>query len=275
MNYWNQSDKNIYVAAHRGVSASYPENTMPAFKRAIECGCDQIEIDVRITKDNELVVIHDATVDRTTDGTGKVCDFTLAELKVLDAGCKHASGNFAGQGICIPTLIEFMDLIKDHPAMTLDVELKEYPSQPGKEQIALEVADRVLGILEEYHYAERTVINTFSTELHEYIQKKYGSRYKHHVYYPVEKHADGQTVDPYTYAYCACMFAPDKEKSLCNLATPEECEAMRARGVRTWAGAAVKNEETVDEVIRSGCELITCNNADEILDILRQKGYHK
>ena len=143
-----------------------------------------------------------------TDGTGKVCDFTLAELKALDAGCKHASGNFAGQGICIPTLIEFMDLIKDHPTMTLDVELKEYPSQPGKEQIALEVADRVLGILEEYHYAERTVINTFSTELHEYIQKKYGSRYKHHVYYPVEKHADEQTVDPYTYAYCACMFAP-------------------------------------------------------------------
>lgn len=274
MNYWTQSDKNIYVAAHRGVSASYPENTMPAFERAIECGCDQIEIDVRVSKDNELVVIHDPKVDRTTDGTGWVSDLTLAELKALDAGCKHKSGNFGGKGIRIPTLIEFMELVKDHPTMTLDVELKEFPSTEGKETISLEVCDRILKIIDDYGYTDRVVLNSWSAQLHEYIQKTYGKRYRQHVYYPVEMHADSHSIDPYGYAYCVCMFPSDKTKTMCGLATPPECEEMRARGVRTWAGAGVKDAEGIDEVIRSGCELITCNNADEILEILRQKGYH-
>jgi len=83
MNYWTQSEKNIYVAAHRGWSEKYPENTMTAFRKAIEIGVDQIETDIRITKDGELVCIHDETVDRTTNGSGRVCDFTLAELREL------------------------------------------------------------------------------------------------------------------------------------------------------------------------------------------------
>ena len=61
MNYWTQSEKNIFVAAHRGVSASYPENTMEAFRAAIAMGVDQIETDVHVTKDGELVLVHDHT----------------------------------------------------------------------------------------------------------------------------------------------------------------------------------------------------------------------
>ena len=72
MNYWTQSEKNIYVAAHRGCSTKYPENTMAAFRAAVEAEVDQIEIDVHETKDGELVIIHDDKVDRTTDGKGKV-----------------------------------------------------------------------------------------------------------------------------------------------------------------------------------------------------------
>ena len=86
MNYWTQSSKNIYVAGHRGWPAKYPENTMESFRAAEQLGVDQIELDVRITKDGELVIIHDAMVDRTTNGTGFVCEKTLAELKSLDAG---------------------------------------------------------------------------------------------------------------------------------------------------------------------------------------------
>ena len=88
MNYWTQSEKNIFVAAHRGWSEKYPENTILAFEKALELGVDQIELDIRITKDDQLVVIHDATVDRTTNGTGAVNSFTLAELQQLDAGIK-------------------------------------------------------------------------------------------------------------------------------------------------------------------------------------------
>ena len=96
MNYWQQNSSNIYVAAHRGWRSKYPENTMEAFRAAIELGVDQIETDVRITKDGVLVLIHDDTVDRTTNGIGRVCDLTLADLKALDAG----------SGTQIPTLTE-------------------------------------------------------------------------------------------------------------------------------------------------------------------------
>ena len=71
-NYWTQSNDNIFVAAHRGWSAAYPENSMIAFQKAAELGVDQIELDIRVTKDDVLVVFHDETVERVSNGTGKV-----------------------------------------------------------------------------------------------------------------------------------------------------------------------------------------------------------
>jgi glycerophosphoryl diester phosphodiesterase len=80
----------VYVVAHRGVHKSIPENTLAAYQAAIDLGCDFVEIDVRTTKDNELVSIHDATVDRYTGAvvTGRVADFTLQELKAIDIGSR-------------------------------------------------------------------------------------------------------------------------------------------------------------------------------------------
>ena len=158
MNYWTQSPQNVYVAAHRGWSDKYPENTMEAFRAAVEAGVDQIETDVRVTKDGHLVLIHDSTVDRTTNCTGKVCDYTLAELQAMDAG-SHLAPEFAG---CrIPTLIEFMDYVSTIPGMTIDLELKEYPSVVG-EELAFSVADQVIEIVEKYNFGDRCVLNSFS-----------------------------------------------------------------------------------------------------------------
>lgn len=273
MNYWTQSKNNIYVAAHRGWSSKYPENTLKAMKAAVDLGVDQLEIDVRVTKDNELVIIHDATVDRTTNGTGKVCDFTLEELKALDA-CNGKGEEF--KGIQIPTLIEFMELIKNHPTMTLDVELKEYPV-PRWEDVAYDVCDRVLHILDDYGYSERCVINTWSGRLHEYIWEKYGEKYKLHLYYPVQcMEGKGKyRTNLYMVGYCCCMFSPTKSPEDLGMAPLQEFEAMRARGIRTWAGASVKDEAGVDLAIANGAELITCDNPDVILQLLRAKGKHK
>ena len=74
------------VIAHRGSSAEAPENTLPAFEAAVARGADAIELDVRLTADGAPVVIHDATLDRTTDRTGPVAALTLAELRAVDAG---------------------------------------------------------------------------------------------------------------------------------------------------------------------------------------------
>ncbi len=262
MNYWTQNEKNIYVAAHRGWCEKYPENTCLAFKKAIEIGVDQIETDVRITADGELVCIHDATVDRTTNGTGKVNSFTLAKLRELDAGA----------GEKIPTFIEFMELVKDHPTMTLDVELKEYP-EGGNEEIAYSVCDRVLAIIDEYGFTDRVVINTFSGKLHEYIEDKYGAKYRRHIYYPITNLGKVKR-DPYiASAYCCCMFRAMYNPL--NMATRAEFDAMRALGIQPWAGAGVKTQEHVDEAISCGATLITCNNPDVILECLRKRGYHK
>ena len=268
MNYWKQGKQNIYVAAHRGWRSQYPENTMPAFRAAMELGVDQIETDVRVSRDGELVLIHDATVDRTTNGIGKVIDKTFAELRALDASA-HMGEQF--HGVQIPTLIELMELIKDHPTMTLDIELKEYPTE-GHKEIAYDVCDRVLKIVDDYGYTDRVVINTFSGKLHEYIYQKYGKKYRQHVYYPINK-LGAVTLDPYSYGYCTCMFQTIYNPI--NIATKEEFARMEAMGPQPWAGAAVKDEHGVDLAIEAGATLITCDNPDVILDLLRKKGYHQ
>ena len=270
MNYWTQSMDNIYVAAHRGWSSGYPENTMASMKAALEIGVDQLETDIRVTKDGELVLIHDASVDRTTNGTGAVIDFTLEELKKLDAGSWKGS---EFEGMQIPTLIEFMELVKDHPTITLDMELKEYPD-PGHEEISYSVCDRVLKILDEYGFTDRCVINTWSGKLHEYIRCKYGDKYRQHVYYPIGCLGEC-TVDPYSYGYCCCMFDPDNDPERLGMAQKSDFDAMRKAGPQPWAGASVKDEKSVELAIQNGAELITCNNPDEILRLLKEKGKHQ
>ncbi len=260
MSYWNQSKNNIYVAAHRGWSEKYPENTMIAYRKAAELDVDQIEIDVRVTRDGELVIIHDATVDRTTNGQGKVEDLTLEEIRALDAGSWKGE-EFAGERV--PTLDEFLDFAVSLPEMTFDIELKEYPTD-GREELAYSVCDRVLALLDKNGLSERCVINTFSGKLHEYIYKKYGMKYRLHVYFPINHLGTDMTLFPYAYAYCSCVFSDRKS----------DYEYIDGCGIQPWAGASVRDEATVDLAIANGAELITCNNPDVVLELLRKKGYH-
>ncbi len=264
MNYWTQNEKNIFVAAHRGWRSRYPENTMEAFRAALELGVDQIETDIRITKDGELVLIHDDTVNRTTNGNGKVCEMTFAELRALDAGSKQ---NPCFAGAKIPLLTELLELVKNHPSITLDLELKEYPTE-NRENIAYEVCDRVLALVDRYGFTDRVVMNSFSGKLNEYIYLKYGKKYRQHVFFPREALGECR-IDPYSYAYCACMFGSPY------MAKKEAFDHIRACGVQPWAGAAVKDEKGVDNAIANGAVLITCDNPDEILSLLRERGYHQ
>lgn len=110
------------ACAHRGDSGAFPENTLPAFKSAVAKGAAMIEFDCYRTKDGEIVIIHDATVDRTTDGSGRVTDFTLTELKALDAG-SWFDARFAG--VRIPTLRETLEVIP--PEVLCNVHLKNAP----------------------------------------------------------------------------------------------------------------------------------------------------
>jgi glycerophosphoryl diester phosphodiesterase len=107
------------VVAHRGYSSQAPENTLAAFERAIESGSDMIEIDITLSEDGHFIVIHDDTLDRTTDGRGFVAHHSLEQIKRLDAGSWH-SVEFAGQKLL--TINEVLEKIA--PRIGLNIEIK-------------------------------------------------------------------------------------------------------------------------------------------------------
>ena len=120
------SVKTVQVAAHRGNSAYFPENTLPAFASALELPVDMLEFDLHMTRDGQIIMMHDHMVDRTTDGTGLIRDLTLAQIKKLDAGV-WKDPRFAGTRV--PTFVEFLEMLKDRPDMTFNVEFKDYPEE--------------------------------------------------------------------------------------------------------------------------------------------------
>ena len=138
--------------AHRGFSGKYPENTMLAFRKAVEEGVDGIELDVQLTKDGEVVIIHDETIDRTTDGKGLVVSYTYDELRKFDASFK-----FRGQ--CgfnpIPTLREYFELVKDKNIVT-NIELKTGLNE------YFGIEEKVWKLIEEYKLEDRVLISSFN-----------------------------------------------------------------------------------------------------------------
>lgn len=111
------------IFAHRGAVEFAPPNTLPAFAKALEMGVDGIELDVHASKDERLVLIHDWTVDATTNATGPVDSFTAAELAAMDAG-SHFSPEFAGVGV--PTLDELFDLVGDRCIVNVEIKTLDY-----------------------------------------------------------------------------------------------------------------------------------------------------
>lgn len=128
---------------HRGAAGYEPENTLTSFQKAIELGADMVELDVRICKTGEIMVFHDDTLERTTNGTGRIKDKTLAELKKLDAGKGHQ----------IPTLSEVFDLVDKRIA--INIELKG-------EKTALSVAQTIMEYVEDGWDEGQFLVSSFN-----------------------------------------------------------------------------------------------------------------
>jgi len=145
------------IHAHRGSSAAAPENTLAAFRLGLAQGADALEMDLQLTKDGAVVVIHDPTVDRVTDGHGRVADLTLAEIQQLDAGTRFGP---AFRGERIPTLEEVVELLKHKagPTVRLNLELK-YGAEPPADPAALPRA--VLAVLRQTGTLHRVFLQSF------------------------------------------------------------------------------------------------------------------
>ncbi|MBN2044083.1 MAG: glycerophosphodiester phosphodiesterase [Anaerolineales bacterium] len=131
------------IFAHRGASHDAPENTLKAFQLALQQNADGIELDVHLSADQQVVVIHDSDLNRTTNGRGRVEELSLHDLKQLDAG----------EGETIPTLVEVLELVGDQ--ILLNIELKGFSSDADK------LPQAVLGLTRDFGLSDRVIYSSF------------------------------------------------------------------------------------------------------------------
>lgn len=143
----------LYIA-HRGLCARYPENTLAAFKGAVDAGARMIELDVSLSRDRQLVVIHDDTVDRTTNGRGAVMTLTMEQLGRLDAG-SWFDPQFAGERL--PTLFQVLDAAKGR--LLVNIEIK--PEAVDPESPADAVERQVLALVHDKQMVDDVLVSSF------------------------------------------------------------------------------------------------------------------
>ncbi len=238
---FNKGENHIVVAGHRGAKSLYPENTMLSYINAINLGVDQLEIDVNVTKDGKLVLIHDTSLDRTTDRVGAVRDFTLAEIKQADAG----------QGERIPQFFELLDYIKNSD-ITLNVEIKDKTT---------ECVDKIMDTLQAYPMQNRFVIACWDANFTKYAYEKYGVPTQG---FPKEIWQNYEIIKR---GYPHSIGIPMERL------TRELCEEYRSIGVEPWCWCP-DDEASVIKAVEVGARLMTCNDPRPALKILREMGRH-
>jgi glycerophosphoryl diester phosphodiesterase len=145
------------IYGHRGAKGMYPENTLLSFKKAIDQGVDGLELDVHLTKDGEVVVIHDETLDRTTNGTGWIKDLTLAEIKQVSAGSKFSHFPYYQAGWDkeqVPTLKEVLELLEPYH-IELNIELKT------NDVVYEKIEEKVHELVQKYGSGREVIYSSF------------------------------------------------------------------------------------------------------------------
>ena len=156
-------DGRMRVIAHRGFSGEAPENTMAAFRKAIEIGADMIELDVLLSRDGQVVVIHDATLDRTTNGTGNVAEHSLAELADLDGGTWFSP---AYKNQRIPTLKEVLDLARGK--ILVNVEIK---TEAVTDELGGGITEKVVELVRTHDMRDQVVVSSFDPRALEQMRR--------------------------------------------------------------------------------------------------------
>jgi glycerophosphoryl diester phosphodiesterase len=152
---WLVPNRTPLIVGHRGSSALAPENTLASFRQSIVDNADAVELDVRLTKDDEVVVIHDGSLARTTDGRGNAGKKSLAELKKLDAGSWFNREHAAEK---IPTLKEVLALLRGK--MGIDIEIKSEPHRMGNN----EIVDRCCEIVKDLDMIGDVLVSSFNVK---------------------------------------------------------------------------------------------------------------
>lgn len=152
------------VAAHRGLSSLFPENTMPAFEAALNLGCKMVELDVGVTTDRRFAVIHDATLERTTSGSGRLSEKSYSELSGLDAASKLSRGKISAK---IPLLEDVLELVKNRACINIEIKSEVY--KKGKDNESPEA--EIVGLVEKMDMVDQVIFSSFNYEILKRIRK--------------------------------------------------------------------------------------------------------
>ena len=253
----------VWVVAHQGGEGIWPSNTMYAFERAVKLGADMLDLDVHSNKDGQLVVIHDATVDRTTGGTGRVQDLTLAELQRLDAGWywpQYSKATdphpFRGQGIRIPTLEE---VFKAFSSMPMTIEIKQ--DTPS-------IATPFCTMLRQYGMGQKTIVASFSDKAMQDFRAACPEVMTSMTEAEVRNllFLGDFASRP---AQARALQVPVRAAGL-EVVTPEFVRFAQARGlsVQPWT---INEPEEMKRLIRMGVHGISTDRPDLLLDALKRK----
>jgi glycerophosphoryl diester phosphodiesterase len=259
------------VIAHQGGELLAPSNTMAAFKNAANLGVDVLETDIHITKDGHLVTIHDASVDRTTNGKGKVEDLTLAEIQELDAGYhfKDLEGNnsFRGKGVYIPTVEEMFQTFKD---MKIEIEIKD-DNPPERIE---EIASKLWKLIEEYQMEEKILIGSFDQDILKTFDKYANGR--------VALSAGRKEVKNFVVTHkflLRNLYVPNVdafqipvEDSGFDLTDQGLIDGAHRLGmeIHYWT---IDDPDTMEKLIDAGADGILTNRPDLLLKLIEEKGF--
>jgi glycerophosphoryl diester phosphodiesterase len=251
--------------AHRGASALAPENTIEAFRLAVEDGAGGLELDVHMTRDGHIVVIHDATVDRTTNRTGAVSEMILSELRRLDAGHAFSPDGgrtcpYRGRGIRVPTLDE---VLEEFPDVAINIDIKV--GTPG-------IEESVLGVLRETNASERVLVVSTSHAIVKRFRKVSGghvstgaSKWEIGVFYILSRLRLERLVRP---AYDALQ-VPLRHRGI-PLVTPRFLKAAHARGVRVDAWT-INQAEEMRRLLDLGVDVIMTDRPGTLAEVLQHR----
>ncbi len=262
----NMNGSRVILAAHRGDRVNHPENSISAFKSAIDFGVDMIETDIRASRDGELVLIHDRSALRTSGVDKNIDEMSISEIKKLDIGEPFSSGYGIEK---IPTLKEFIALIKNEKVL-VNWELKVYPSDFG-DDIAFCVADKLIELILENRLSERSMINSFSSRLLEYIRKRYGKKFILHGQgiYNCRRSKDKPKMPEEDFFDWCCLY-PEKAGGLA-IDNKENFDFCFSKGILPCICIA-DDFENYKKAIEYGCKMFTSNDIYKCDEILKKLG---
>ena len=243
------------VLAHRGANKRAPQNTVPAFIKAVEFGSDGIETDVHLSKDGEIVICHNYTIDATSDGKGLISDYTCEELKKYDFG-SYFSSDF--KGVTLPTISELLDVVKDMKLINIEI-------KPPKTKNDL--VKKTIETVHNYGISDSVIISCFDPECIRESKEidpaiRTGLLYedddlgKEIMAFGVEK-------------YCAQLNA-NAAHPMCELINEDEVKRLHALGmaVNVWT---VNEKEDILRLTEWGCDALISDVPDYVISVLENK----